>query len=119
MLSFALTNLPLSMYVGDDLPRRYFANKQIVEKYFSDAINNLLSEDNGFAIKTLALPIVQCYGLVNNRNEYHARYNQIVEQLQRQSQSFASYVKSSDVLQSITNKEDLWQRALSLPFIYS
>lgn len=95
------------------------ANKQIVEKYFSDAINNLLSEDNGFAIKTLALPIVQCYGLVNNRNEYHARYNQIVEQLQRQSQSFASYVKSSDVLQSITNKEDLWQRALSLPFIYS
>ena len=95
------------------------ANKQIVEKYFSDAINNLLSEDNGFAIKTLALPIVQCYGLVNNRNEYHARYNQIVEQLQRQSQSFASYVKSSNVLQSITNKEDLWQRALSLPFIYS
>ena len=95
------------------------ANKQIVEKYFSDAINNLLSEDNGFAIKTLALPIVQFYGLVNNRNEYHARYNQIVEQLQRQSQSFASYVKSSDVLQSITNKEDLWQRALSLPFIYS
>ena len=95
------------------------ANKQIVEKYFSDAINNLLSEDNGFAIKTLALPIVQCYGLVNNRNEYHARYNQIVEQLQRQSQSFASYVKSSDVLQSITNREDLWQRALSLPFIYS
>lgn len=95
------------------------ANKQIVEKYFSDAINNLLSEDNGFAIKTLALPIVQCYGLVNNRNEYHARYNQIVEQLQRQSKSFASYVKSSDVLQSITNKEDLWQRALSLPFIYS
>ncbi len=95
------------------------ANKQIVEKYFSDAIKNLLSEDNGFAIKTLALPIVQCYGLVNNRNEYHARYNQIVEQLQRQSQSFASYVKSSDVLQSITNKEDLWQRALSLPFIYS
>ena len=95
------------------------ANKLVVEKYFSDAINNLLSEDNGFAIKTLALPIVQCYGLVNNRNEYHARYNQIVEQLQRQSQSFASYVKSSDVLQSITNKEDLWQRALSLPFIYS
>lgn len=95
------------------------ANKQIVEKYFSDAINNLLSEDNGFAIKTLALPIVQCYGLVNNRNEYHAMYNQIVEQLQKQSQSFASYVKSSDVLQSITNKEDLWQRALSLPFIYS
>lgn len=95
------------------------ANKQIVEKYFSDAINNLLSEDNGFAIKTLALPIVQCYGLVNNRNEYHARYNQIVEQLQRQSQSFASYVKSSDVLQSIKNKKDLWQRALSLPFIYS
>ena len=95
------------------------ANKQIVETYFSDAINNLLSEDNGFAIKTLALPIVQCYGLVNNRNEYHARYNQIVEQLQRQSKSFASYVKSSDVLQSITNKEDLWQRALSLPFIYS
>ena len=95
------------------------ANKPIVEKYFSDAINNLLSEDNGFAIKTLALPIVQCYGLVNNRNEYHARYNQIVEQLQRQSQSFASYVKSSNVLQSITNKEDLWQRALSLPFIYS
>ena len=95
------------------------ANKQIVETYFSDAINNLLSEDNGFAIKTLALPIVQCYGLVNNRNEYHARYNQIVEQLQKQSQSFASYVKSSNVLQSITNKEDLWQRALSLPFIYS
>ena len=95
------------------------ANKLVVAKYFSDAINNLPSENNGFAIKTLALPIIQCYALVNNHNVYHARYNQIVEQLQRQSQSFASYVKSSDVLQSITNKEDLWQRALSLPFIYS
>ena len=29
MLSFSLTNLPLSMYVVDDLPRRYFASRQI------------------------------------------------------------------------------------------
>ena len=29
MLSFSLTNLPLSMYVGDDLLRRYFASRQI------------------------------------------------------------------------------------------
>lgn len=94
-------------------------NKQIVERYFSDAINNLLAEDNGFAIKTLALPIVQCFGLVNNHNEYHSKYGQLVELLQSQSKSFSSYVNSSAVLKSITNNEDLWQRALSLPFIYS
>ena len=29
MLSFSLTNLPLSMYVGDDFSRRYFASRQI------------------------------------------------------------------------------------------
>ena len=95
------------------------ANKPIVEKYFSDAINNLLSENNGFAIKTLALPIIQCYALVNNHNVFHSTYNQCVEQLRKQSEWFSSFVESSAVIKSIRNNEDLWERALSLPFIYS
>lgn len=95
------------------------ANKLVVEKYFSDAINNLLSENNGFAIKTLALPIIQCYALVNNHNVFHSTYNQCVEQLRKQSEWFSSFVESSAVIKSIRNNEDLWERALSLPFIYS
>ncbi len=95
------------------------ANKTIVERYFSDSIKNLLSKENGFAIKTLSLPIIQCYGIVNNANEFHAKYNTLCEELTKVSECFKKYVDKSEVLGSIKNNCDIWQRALSLPFIYS
>ncbi len=94
-------------------------NKAIVERYFSDSIKNLLSEENGFAIKTLSLPIIQCYGIVNNANEFHAKYNTLCEELTKVTECFKKYVDKSEVLGSIKNNCDIWQRALSLPFIYS
>lgn len=94
-------------------------NKSIVEKYFSDAIKNLRAKENGFAIKTLSLPIIQCYGIVNNTNEFHSTYNTWCEELKKGAKGFADYVNSSEVLKSIKNDCDIWQRALSLPFIYS
>jgi len=95
-------------------------NKVIVENYFSDAIDNLLKEDNGFVIKTLALPIIQCYALVNNQNKFHAKYNFILDDLKNKSLFFKKYVDNRAVsLNSLKNGEDIWNRAMLLPFIYA
>lgn len=94
-------------------------NKVIVEKYFSDAIINLLTPENGFAIRTLALPVIQCFGIVNNRNEFHARYNTLLNELTNEVNGFGKYIETSEVLVSIKNECNIWERALSLPFIYS
>lgn len=94
-------------------------NRSEVEKYFSDAINNLCMVDNGFAIRTLALPLIQCYGLVNNQNMFHAKYQTMINELTKLSAGFKDYVDSSEILKSIKNDCDIWDRALSLPFIYS
>ena len=68
-------------------------NKQTVENYFSDAISNLLKDENGFAIKTLALPIIQCFAIVNNQNPFHAKYNNIISELKKQCPAFDVYVE--------------------------
>lgn len=94
-------------------------NRVIVEKYFSDAIINLLTPENGFAIRTLALPVIQCFGIVNNRNEFHARYNTLLNELTNEVNGFGKYIETSEVLVSIKNECNIWERALSLPFIYS
>lgn len=75
-------------------------NRVIVEKYFSDAIINLLTPENGFAIRTLALPVIQCFGIVNNRNEFHARYNTLLNELTNEVNGFGKYIETSEVLVS-------------------
>ena len=78
----------------------------------------MLKEDNGFAIKTLALPLIQCYALINNQNKYHAKYNNLLNEFEN-NKYFAEYVKSVPELKDIKNSKDIWDRALLLPFIYS
>jgi hypothetical protein len=95
-------------------------NKQTVENYFSDAISNLLKDENGFTIKTLALPIIQCFAIVNNQNPFHAKYNNIISELKKQCPAFDVYVeKSASQFVIKNNKADIWERALLLPFIYA
>ncbi len=95
------------------------ANRSKVEQYFTDAINNLLNKNNGFAIRTLALPIIQCYALVNNQNPFHAKYNNYLSELKEQSEYFKVFADSSAILGNIKNDKDIWERAMSLPFYYS
>lgn len=95
-------------------------NRMKVEKYFKDAIENLLNDDNGFTINTLALPIMQCYSFINNQNDFHAKYKSVVEGFKRQSSYFEKYVDDSmPALNDIKNDNDLWGRSMLLPFIYS
>lgn len=75
--------------------------------------------ENGFAIRTLALPVIQCFGIVNNRNEFHARYNTLLNELTNEVNGFGKYIETSEVLVAIKNECNIWERALSLPFIYS
>jgi len=56
---------------------------------------------------------------VNNRNEFHARYNTLLNELTNEVNGFGKYIETSEVLVSIKNECNIWERALSLPFIYS
>lgn len=95
-------------------------NKSTIESYFTDAISNLLNDENGFAIKTLAFPIIQCFALVNKQNQFHAKYNDYLLKLKTESVAFDNYVKSNANLFDITNNStDIWERALLLPFTYA
>jgi hypothetical protein len=94
-------------------------HKASIEFLFKRAIDELLKEENGFAIKTLALPIIQCYGLINNQNSYHSRYGNILQLLLNQSDGFRMYAEGVSHLMNIKNDADMWQRAMLLPFIYS
>jgi tetratricopeptide (TPR) repeat protein len=98
-------------------------NRNKVEGLFTLAIESLIAESNGFTIRTLVLPIIQCYGFVNPRNKFHSSYNQFIENtLLRESDAFRIYVTNkAQRLLTIKNERDftLWERALMLPFIYS
>lgn len=96
------------------------SNSVEVGKLFYKAIEELLNTENGFAVKTLALPIIQCYALVNNQNPFHAQYGTILRDLMSMSQAFAECVERKySILSSIKGDADIWQRAMVLPFIYS
>ncbi|MBO5704031.1 MAG: DUF3800 domain-containing protein [Bacteroidaceae bacterium] len=98
-------------------PERY---KSEVSQLFDRAITDLLLPENGLAIRTLALPIIQCYALVNNQNPYHTQYGRYMIEMKSQSPSFTQHVNNkAPVLNSIKNDADMWQRAMALPFIYS
>lgn len=105
----------IALYLQQDKEKQV-----IVEKLFSDAISQLLNDNNGFTIKLLALPIIQCYATVNNQNPYHSLYDRYLRELKSQSSYFAAYIdKKTSILNSIKSNADMWQRAMCLPFIYS
>ncbi|HLV40455.1 DUF3800 domain-containing protein [Xanthomarina sp.] len=96
------------------------ANQKTIEKLFDHAISNLLKSENKFTIKSLALPLIQCYALVNNQNRFHSTYNTWLRTLKEESNSFEKYVDNkAPLLNRIKNDEDIWTRATLLPFIYS
>lgn len=95
-------------------------NRDRIGRYFSEAISSLLKDDNGFAIKALSLPIILCYGVVDNQNDFHSRYMGILRDLKSQSEDFRSYVDTrAPMLNEMKNDADIWERALALPFTYS
>jgi hypothetical protein len=93
-------------------------NKPVVSDYLSNAVRNLL--DDGFTMKTLALPLIQMYALVDNSNQYHAKYPFLITDLKKQSPHFADFVENrAPLLNQIKNDADIWERATALPFNYS
>lgn len=104
----------IALYLEDKVK-----NKTAIEKLLDDAIANLLDKDNGFAINTLALPLIQCYTLLNKQNPYHAKYNNLMSEFEKKSGYFAKYVESAPDLKDINNSKDIWDRAILLPFIYA
>ena len=104
----------IALYLEDKVK-----NKTAIEKLLDDAIANLLDKDNGFAINTLALPLIQCYALLNKQNPYHAKYNNLMSEFEKKSGYFAKYVESAPDLKDINNSKDIWERAILLPFIYA
>ncbi|MBR4156862.1 MAG: hypothetical protein IKU01_09260 [Bacteroidales bacterium] len=104
----------IALYLEDKVK-----NKAAIEKLLNDAIANLLEKDNGFAINTLALPLIQCYALLNKQNPYHARYNNLLSEFEKKSVYFAKYVESMPDLKDLNNSQDIWDRAMLLPFIYA
>jgi hypothetical protein len=104
----------IALYLEDKVK-----NKTAIEKLLDDAIANLLDKDNGFTINTLALPLIQCYALLNKQNPYHAKYNNLMSEFEKKSGYFAKYVESAPDLKDINNAKDIWDRAILLPFIYA
>ncbi|MBS1781724.1 MAG: tetratricopeptide repeat protein [Bacteroidetes bacterium] len=94
-------------------------NKEKISTYLNQGIEELLKASNGFTIKTLALPLIQLFALVDNGNPYHNQYNKIVADLIKDNEHFSIFIENSDCLHSIKNNANYWQRANALPFIYS
>lgn len=105
----------ISLYLEDRI-----SNKDKIEKYFISAISNLISKDNEFAIKTLSLPIIQCYSKINNQNSFHSQYNNILNELKKESNTFEKFINENcSIINTIKNDGDILACAVSLPFIYS
>lgn len=113
---------PLPLVLKWEGIARYLEDKTdtLAKEYFREAINILFKEETGFAIKSLAIPIIQCYSYIDNQNEFHARYNGILAKMTKESEGFQNYIdEKAALLKDIKNNEDIWQRAMSLPFIYA
>jgi len=94
-------------------------NKEKISTYLKQGIEELLKASNGFTIKTLALPLIQFFALVDNSNPFHNQYNKLLAELTRDNEYFKNFIDNSDCLSSIKNDSDFWQRVNALPFIYS
>lgn len=95
-------------------------HKATIERLFEQAIQQLLKKYNGFAIRTLALPIILCYAEVNNKNPYHSQYDKLAREMKAQSDGFKTFVEQKvPILQSVKCNANIWEKAMALPFIYS
>ncbi|MCK9562688.1 MAG: DUF3800 domain-containing protein [Bacteroidales bacterium] len=94
-------------------------NKKKISEFLKQGIDELLSNSNGFTIKTLALPLIQFFALIDNSNPYHSKYNKLLAELTRENEYFKNFIIKSDCLNSIKSDTDYWHRASALPFIYS
>lgn len=94
-------------------------NKKRISEYLTQGIKELLNEPNGFTIKTLALPLIQLFALVDNSNPYHGQYHKLLAELAKDNEHFKNFIEKSDCLHSIKNNTDYWKRVNALPFIYS
>lgn len=94
-------------------------NKEKISRCLQKSIEELVKDKNGFALKTLALSLIQIWGLVDNANPYHSQYNSLVAELTKESPSFKNYLEKMPFIKSIKNEKDIWHRAIALPFIYS
>ena len=95
-------------------------NRALIDKLLHNAAIELMNEGNGFTIKALVLPVIQCYALVNNQNPYHTKYAEILRMLKGESASFVNFIQENEPrLESVKNEADMWNRAMMLPFIYS
>ena len=104
----------IALYIEDKVK-----NKVAIEKLLNEAVANLLDKENGFAINTLALPLIQCYALLSKQNPYHAKYINLLSEFVKKSGYFAKYVENTTALNDINNSGDIWERAMLLPFIYA
>jgi hypothetical protein len=95
------------------------ANKNKAKEYLKSAIKDLLLENNGFTINSLAIPVFQCLSYIDGNAEILNQYDGILEKLRENSIYFDNYVNKNTEIGKLNNNLDIWDRALLLPFNYA
>lgn len=73
----------------------------------------------GFAIKTLALPILQMLYCVTEDEQYETEYRGLLQQLTDICETFKTYVESQGDAFKLDKDKNLWDAAMILPFNYA
>lgn len=80
--------------------------------------HNLLQKD-GFAIKTLSLPILQMLYCVTEDEGFEKDYKGLLQQLTDTCETFKIYVESHGDAFKLDKDKNLWDAAMILPFNYA
>ena len=97
-----------------------FGEEPSVAKKMLQEAARCLQKENGFAIRTLALPVIHMLYMFEPKNELCMEYGQFLESLKKECQNFASYVaEKSPNLNKLDNGLNLWQKATLLPSYYA
>lgn len=78
-----------------------------------------LLKKGGFAIKTLALPILQMLYCVTEDEGYEKEYRGLLQQLTDTCEAFKTYVESQGDAFKLDKDKNLWDAAMILPFNYA
>ena len=78
-----------------------------------------LLKKGGFAIKTLALPILQMLYCVTEEEKYEKEYEGLLQQLADACETFKVYVEAHGDAFKLDKDKDLWEAAMILPFNYA
>ncbi|MBS7273263.1 hypothetical protein [Fibrobacter sp.] len=78
-----------------------------------------LLKKGGFAIKTLALPILQMLYCVTEEEKYEKEYEGLLQQLVDACETFKVYVEAHGDAFKLDKDKDLWEAAMILPFNYA